>query len=629
MLPIRIANTCGWFYDEDELFISPFDQLLPDLPQLYPFFYSYHYYNWSWTNEDVFNDLRNDEVANINDWLAHWNNTMSAYDAHLMIYESTGEDLRKIKKYLTGSESVTPKFEKSPVVKSWKEGNFLEDFDYLIFAKEIEPLVGYLDYWSNEKRNVAAMNAMRGDINALIKKSNSPFIKQRYIYQTLRLAHYSGNYQECLNLYDKYENDLDLNSLIGQWCLSLRAGAYWRMNKFAESSYYNSLVFANCPSRKLYAERDFWIDNEATWQKCLAMTKNDNEKIVLWALTGINQNNSALIAMEEIAKLDARSEYLELLLAREVEKIQRNMMPERSSFTVSEEYNDYAVPEMNKLDDLEIFISKMIDGNKLRTPSFWFSSMAYLKYLKNDLQSTVAFSRLALTTAGENKPLKTQAFILWGMAFTGSLKEINSETELIALNHINNILDGSTMVKPEEYSIKSNINDAYAVMMHDLAQLYLNQGQLEKAEICRSLYVDYYDLYNDLPDFATVLSLYNYVDSKNNNAFDEHLKMKFAYSKDMLAEMLGTIKMGEFDFNAAISWFEKIADPEAIAYYVLPTDPFLIHLWDCHDCDFISNAGDLTKLELAKKIVELESDLQKTPENKAEIFHLLGNAYYN
>lgn len=43
----------------------------------------------------------------------------------------------------------------------------------------------------------------------------------------------------------------------------------------------------------------------------------------------------------------------------------------------------------------------------------------------------------------------------------------------------------------------------------------------------------------------------------------------------------------------------------------LPADPFVIHIYDCHDCDFVEYPGDYTKLSLCQKIVELEGKLKR------------------
>jgi hypothetical protein len=61
----------------------------------------------------------------------------------------------------------------------------------------------------------------------------------------------------------------------------------------------------------------------------------------------------------------------------------------------------------------------------------------------------------------------------------------------------------------------------------------------------------------------------------------------------------------------------------------LSADPFVIHINDCHDCDFEAYPTDLTKLDLAEKMVALKSLAKTDALNRAQIYHELGNAYYN
>lgn len=43
--PLHLANTCSWGYDMDESILSPFHSEVLDLPELFPFYYSEHFYN--------------------------------------------------------------------------------------------------------------------------------------------------------------------------------------------------------------------------------------------------------------------------------------------------------------------------------------------------------------------------------------------------------------------------------------------------------------------------------------------------------------------------------------------------------------------------------------------------------
>jgi len=62
----------------------------------------------------------------------------------------------------------------------------------------------------------------------------------------------------------------------------------------------------------------------------------------------------------------------------------------------------------------------------------------------------------------------------------------------------------------------------------------------------------------------------------------------------------------------------------------LHTDPFVIHIRDCHDCDHAKyDTAPWTHERFAARVAELEKIANGTGERAAEASLLLGNAFYN
>lgn len=630
--PVQEASSCSWYYDEDDISISPFDQTLINTPGLNPFFYSYHYYNgysWEW-GDDSINDFFDDHEVNLRDWLAHFGNQYERNDLEMLIYQTPQVGYENIKNYIRTKKNGPPTLTFYPLVNDWKNGKYAEEFQYLYFAKQTEPLVQATDYWEPQPRDTAAMEQMMQIAMDQADKTTDIFVRQRYVYQAMRLAHYSGNYKDCLSIYDRYQNVLENNSLISYWCLSLRAGAYWRLGQFAQSSYYNSIVFDKCPSRKLFAERDFWIDNENTWQQCLQLCKNDHEKVVLWALTGINQNNSAIPALYEILKMEPGSEYLELLLAREIEKAQRNYFPSRDAddFSDSEGNSMYSMNvESNDINEISIFIQQGLSTNKVRTPAYWLCAEAFIGLMNNELDITQKYAALANNVVGNNNQLKDQIRILQSIATVHAIKTIDAAAENVAMAAID-ALPSEGGRSTDYYDSPSTTNDAYRLIMYDLYVLFKKSGQFSKAEICRSEYLDYYDIYQN-PKQEVISQLYAYTQQKSESKLDEFLKKEFTASSDNLLEILGTLSMQQDNYQEAVKYFTMMKSEPETNYWNLPADPFVIHIWDCHDCDFTENPGTDDKLTLSQKIIAMEKQLADKSGDMAEIAFQLGNVYYN
>ncbi|MBK7037360.1 MAG: hypothetical protein IPI31_02745 [Bacteroidetes bacterium] len=628
IIPIQIANSCAWGYDEDELTLLPFRQEFINYPELYPFLYSYHYWkggltDWAENGGESETELFESKGVNVQNWVEYFGNKISDTDIESVIYNSGTEDILGIEDYLKGKGTLSDKWKNNELIDFWKNNYPSKSFQYLLFAMRVEPYVAQSDWWNETVRDMESLKEIAREAEKFAKSSKDPFLKLRYTYQAMRAAHYSKDYEKCLSLYDQFiGNTKKEESVIYYWCLSLRAGAYWRLNKFAEASYYNSIVFDRCLSRRLYSERDFWIDNETTWQQCLAMCKNDHEKNILWLLTGINQNNSAVPALQEMLKLDPGSKEIELLLAREVEKIQRTYMPGRWSFDYGgemEELNSSWV-ESNDISEVYAIIQQAITINKMQTPAYWYNAAAFLLYLKKDFAGSEMYCKKAMENAVIQSAMWSQAKITSILNKIESLGTITKENEVI-------IQPDLEWLATNEGALYANKSDARRIVMYQLMKYYLAADKPVQAEMCRANAVEYYDIYEQ-PEKAPISELFNYFTNKNNSQFDKFLAAQYPYDADDMLEIKGTLLMREGRFKEAIGIFSGMKDT-LHPNMTLPADPFVIHIYDCHDCDFVEYPGDYTKLSLCQKIVELEGKLKKDSENKTEIQHLLGNAYYN
>lgn len=87
--------------------------------------------------------------------------------------------------------------------------------------------------------------------NERIKSASSTFLKLRYAYQVVRLAHYAGKYDDAIKYYDSYVAGIAGNSVIAQWALGHKAGALMETGKSTEANYLFSTLFDKCPSKRI------------------------------------------------------------------------------------------------------------------------------------------------------------------------------------------------------------------------------------------------------------------------------------------------------------------------------------------------------------------------------------------
>ncbi|MBC8047438.1 MAG: hypothetical protein H7Y00_11630 [Fimbriimonadaceae bacterium] len=626
ILPAKISNSCaGGYWDEDDSILAPLNDELIATPELFPFFYSAHYWNeysyyYGDDDENNFN-VFSSEDANIKDWQTYFQNEIPAADISAVIYTASIEDFNLFDTYINKKGKLDTLWSENSLLKFWKENKNDPSFAYLYFSKQTEPFVKGYDYWETIERDAERLIEIKNIAIRQNENEKNDFIKLRYAYQAMRSAHYAKQYDDCLKIYDRFVAVNKTNSLIKDWCLSLRAGAYWRKGNFAEASYYNSIVFDKCLSRRLYAERDFWIPDEKTWQQCLGMAKSDREKNVLWFLTGVNNHNAAVPALYEMLKLDPSSVELEVLLAREIEKIQRNYLPIRWSNDFDEKKPDdgyYGATENNDINEIYIFIIKALESEKVRTPAYWHCCAALIRYINEDYKGCKTHCFAAQALAGKDEKLTQQIKSIILLNLIESIGHINSEIE-------KGILPDLRWLKNQKTATTDNV---YRLIMFQLMKYYQADNKTLEAEMCRAAYVDYYDIYAT-PEIVPVENLYNFFINKSNSDFQNFLAQGYPYTADDMMEIKGTMLMREYKWNEAIAAFKKMTTPDKHEKMILPTDPFLIHINDCHDCDFIEHPSNYTKLTFCEKMVQLENLLSAKDMNHAQTFHELANGYYN
>jgi hypothetical protein len=104
----------------------------------------------------------------------------------------------------------------------------------------------------------------------------------------------------------------------------------------------------------------------------------------------VSQYNSAVPALNEMLKIDPSSKEIELLLSREIEKIQRNNMPERwwsgIDYEGDFEYQRTTVAP-NDIAEIIDVLEKGISNNKMHTPVFWYNAAAFLYFIVEDAEN--------------------------------------------------------------------------------------------------------------------------------------------------------------------------------------------------------------------------------------------------
>jgi hypothetical protein len=329
---------------------------------------------------------------NCAEWSERFCSKASWEEVAEVIYESDEYELASLHEAAGDPKRKTPlpfRLEDNDFAYVVAYNGCVEVTRYLTFAKRCEEhVVSKGDKWNPAQRNVPAMLELIQEGKQRFFDTQSHFVRQRYVYQLVRLAHYAGAWQMTLDLYNELIPRIDRKrmSLMFYWTLGHVAGAMQQLGQYPEAAYRYSLIFRNCPSKRAQAYRSFKIRNDDDWQKTLRLCNSDAEKSTLYILRAGGSHTWAVADMETIYALDPQNPQLELLLVSDVQELEKIFL----RTTVTDDKNGRTSLKIKRaaaakhLLDLQKFVRRAIREGKVAAPKTWRAVDGYLELLAND-----------------------------------------------------------------------------------------------------------------------------------------------------------------------------------------------------------------------------------------------------
>lgn len=625
------SKSCSFDFTTDDYY-SVFDPAIFNMPSLTPFFLSELLF-FPERDSSIFDD----KLQNLNDWKKYFNSIPEIKDIESIIYPTTQDDIREILFFFTKhkSESVEQKYKDNSLFNYWLKNPNIRSIEYILYAKECEPLVADFSYWDIPQRDTVAMIRLieRGD--SIYKKLDDPFLKLRYAFQIIRLSHYTGNYEMAVKFYDDLVTNLKVNSIIKYWALSLKAGALYRLGRIAESNYFFSVVFDNYAPKRFTASLSFKVKNDSLLLASLKLCKNNQERAALWMLAAYKNPEISLKSMQQIYNLDPKSPYLELLLEREVSRFETKVFPSTYYFHLTKQkYPNRSDEEyIEHGNELLKIVKEFAESKNTLNPHLWYLAAGYLLTLTGDTHNASPYFFHAKDCWPKDDAVnrsKIRLFEEMNDALHCIYQGIVNEESLVP--HLKWLFEQSEQKESEEEKLveeyyirgRNNAVSAFIFVRSKLAQTYACNGEFLKMHLCLGDSRFGYSL-EENPKNEPLDNLIAFFDKPKKTEFEELLQSMYVYKKNDLLAIKGTVFISQHKFKEAIDIFTKIG----ISGY-LQADPFVIHINDCHDCDIRdSNKTEYTQLSFAKRMLELDS-LSKVNGNKAsEYYFLMANGFYN
>ncbi|MEY3367463.1 MAG: hypothetical protein RI973_618 [Bacteroidota bacterium] len=584
-----------------QLLLSRFDQLY------------YHYFQSG-------DQANRDE--NLAEWLERFCGDVEPEDLQEIIYTTPARELELL---LSATQSKTGNVPVALADNSAAEFIFekkcTETAAYLLFAKHCEPHVVAGDPWESPQRDKAAMRGLIAEGLRQFKRTKSDYIRLRYAYQIVRLAHYAGYYEDvlayCEDLLPKIDKERSRwgNSILPWWIEGHRAGALRQIGNYAEAAYRFALVFQHCPGRRGSALQSFFIRSDEEWLQCLRLCQSDAERATLYALRAAGAESKALEDLQKIYEIDPENEHLEVLLFQEIRKMERSLLG--LEFNSHRESNKryYKLPRpyaARYITQLQAFARKARQEEQVRRPELWLLAEGYLEMLAGDYYAAAKTFGQAERSV-DDEQLEEQLQIMQTALQIAAFRKASPEAEAFAYD----------MIKENElYKSWKSFPD---FLRDKMSWLYHANQQEGNAFLCQRPLSELkpnplLDLLDDLIATAT----------KEDPSPFERLLMENNPANDIL-DLKATLLLGRGEIEAALETYKRIPAARWDDYGQF--NPFRETFRDCISCyqrsDTLGLSSYFNRGELMQELLDLEYKARGDLEGAATHYYRLGLAWYN
>ncbi len=607
--PARTAEGCGF---SERSFLG-YSFLLPEvfsLPQaIAPLFLSFEK-NWA---QKFPTDTNNTRRENLLEWQGRFCSEPTLDDIENLVYRTPLEDLERLQTITESKRlGLDGRLAGNTFAQILRENKCFETIEYLIFSKKCEPFVTIpADPWKNPTRDPKLMQMLIDEGKKPFVRLQSHFIRLRYAYQLIRLAHYKKDYKQVVSLCDYLLPKVDkrVNSVVHHWILGHKAAALRQLGQRAEAAYYYVLVFQDSETKRESAFRSFDIRTDEEWQKCLSFCKNDREKTTMYALRASSDDSHAAEDIEKIYEINPKCDYLLPLLVAEIRKMEKVFLG--NSFS---NHRSPTRPQSGSyLIDLQKLTQKIAGENKALRPDLWQLANGYLEFLAGDYYAAqLTFSKLRSQVSDEKIDQQIALCALAARIANYQAADAATEEELYEIRFKNDVFSANEPRFIDYFCDK-------------VASLYTQVGARGKA--FRSKY-SFQDLQKN-PKIEVIDDLLGLCGKEPKTKL-EKIFTSDQNAEDISYELLdlkATELLLDLRLEASLEVFRQIPPTyRAKRLY----NPFYASVRECVHCPLPSDAQLYDKAEIVEKLLHLEARAKSaTPVEAAENYYLLGVAFYN
>ena len=352
-----------------------------------PFFFQWDdYYRQFYFERDI---QREENVA---EWVERFCGRPLPQDVEGVVYGASFSELEELRLSAADPKKLTPlpyRLAGNTFAEMLALNGCSEVVEYLMFVKKCEPhVVAVGDGWTIPERDTASMQLLIEEGLGRFQQTESHFVRLRYAYQIVRLAHYKLDWQYTVDLYNYLLPKIDRRkrSIVYYWTLGHLAGALQQLGKYPEAAYRYSLIFRYCPSKRTQAYRSFLIRNDQDWNAALLLCQDDGEKSTLHILRAGGSRTYAVTDMQTVYELEPDNPQLDLLLMGEVQQLEKVFLRTRVTDRKRGEAKGLMQRERaaQNLVELQKFVRQVLRDGRTPNLPLWRTVVGYLELLAGD-----------------------------------------------------------------------------------------------------------------------------------------------------------------------------------------------------------------------------------------------------
>jgi hypothetical protein len=617
--PVRIAGDCGpqplGFYGYS--FINP--AIASTESALAPFFLNFgeQFGQYFTSQEEIY------EKDNATEWWERYCEIPLLADVRFFVYQTSQSELETLRAIMRNKDATLrmlgPRLANNTFARYIVRNECTETLDYLIFAKRCEPhVIAPANPWVERRRDETAMRALIREAKSRFLRTESHYIRLRYAFQAIRLAHYVQDYQLTLDLCEYYLPKIDNDpSLVDYWIQGHKAGALQALGQRPEAAYLYSRIFDRCPSKRESAYRSFRIDTDEEWRRALLLCRNDHERATLYVLRAQSDDSRLTEEMQNIYRYDPQHPALPMLLLREVQRLEKDLLGNEFNPRAAENREYFRVPRAlagERVIELQGLIREWLTEGRLAQPGLWKLAQGYLELLAGDYY-------FARRTFAEAEAMADEE------ALQEQLAVFRLVLRILTLDYIDDETERELSRLQRTYDFYEQYPDFRRLITDKLRTLYRAQGDEGKA------YLMEYSLaqLRANPDPEIIEELLFICRKEDRNRFERELVEREDGStiEYQLLDALAAYQLSLGQLEAAMETMKQIPPNRWDDFGTY--NPFVRRFRDCVECPLPDTVTFFNRGQVIQEMLELEYEARaETDANRsAATYFKLGEAFYN